>query len=86
MSTAIVLLFSLPNPTKADFADPSNCVYDNDIDMASDEDEPSLQGGSGEEGVGSLGATHVEEMLEPPMTRSCSATGSLGCNEAHFYQ
>ena len=76
-------------PLKTTCFNPYNWVYDDDIDMDTDEDDSSPQGGcveGGDEGVGCSGSTSPEEMLEPPMTRSRDATRSSGLNEFHFYQ
>ncbi|KAJ8423421.1 hypothetical protein Cgig2_032671 [Carnegiea gigantea] len=71
-------LFPLSNPTKTNCADSSNWVYEDAIDMESDEEEPQPQegdiggGGGGIEGVaGSFGAIPPDEqMYEPLLTRS----------------
>jgi len=86
------LLFPLPNPTKTNCFDPSNWVYDDDIDMEMDEDEPQAQEsniGGGEGGVGSSRAQVIppeEEGYDPLLTRSHTEMASSGFNEAHFYQ
>ena len=83
------LLFQLPNPSKTTYSYPSNWVYDDDIDMDTDEDNSAPQewhAGGGEGGAGCSGSIPPEDMIEHPMTQSCIAAGSLGFNKAHFYQ
>jgi len=83
------LLIQLPHPSKTTCSDPSNWVYDDDTNMDTDKDASSPQeghAGGGEGGGGCLGSALSEEILKPPMTRSRNAGGSLGFNEAHFYQ
>jgi len=89
-------LFPLPNLTKTNCADVSNWVYEDAIDMESDEEEPQPQGGDiggsgdgyGAEGVARSSRTILpdEEMYEPPLTRSHAKASSSSFNEAHFYQ
>ncbi|KAJ8429038.1 hypothetical protein Cgig2_016943 [Carnegiea gigantea] len=89
-------LFPLLNPTKTNCMDASNWVYEDAIDMESDEEEPQPQGGDiggggGGDGVeGVAGSSRAilpdEEMYEPPLTRSHTEASSSGFNEAHFYQ
>ncbi|KAJ8438044.1 hypothetical protein Cgig2_014173 [Carnegiea gigantea] len=86
------LFFPLPNPTKATCSNPFKWVYDDDIHMETDEDDPQSQGGNvigSKGGVGSSRAQAVPakgERYDPPLTRSHTEMGSLGFNEAHFCQ
>ncbi|KAJ8421259.1 hypothetical protein Cgig2_033944 [Carnegiea gigantea] len=65
-------------------------MYDDDIDMKIDEDDPQPQGGNdvgGVGGVGSLRALAIPpkgERYDPLLTRSHSKVGSLGFNKAHM--
>ncbi|KAJ8445198.1 hypothetical protein Cgig2_024404 [Carnegiea gigantea] len=75
--------------------DACNWVYDNDIDVKSDEERAQPQGRAIGGSVGSGGMEDVaggsgvvppeEEMYEPPLTRSCTEANSSGFNEAQFY-
>lgn len=88
-------LFALPNLARTTCADPSNWVYDDDIDVESDEKQAQPQGGDVSGGVsgvrmkdvvGSSGAVpHDEVMLDPLMTRSRAAVSSSGFDVTHFY-
>ena len=81
-------LFPLPNPTNTNYANPSNWTYNNEVDMETDDYEPSPKGGNvrGDKGgVGSSGATHAKAIFDPPMTSSCNVAGSSWCNKDYFY-
>jgi len=70
----------LLNPSKTNCAYASNWSHNNVVDMETNEGEPPCQGGSvnsSEEGFGSLGATLIEQMLEPSMTKARSVAGVL---------
>ena len=62
------LLFPLQNPTKTTYCDPSNWVYDDDIDKEIVELGPLPKrgnAGGGDRGASALGATPPDEMLDP---------------------
>jgi len=81
----------LSNPTKITCSDPFNWVYDDDIDMETNKDDPKAQGGNVASDEGGVGGSRPqatpleEETYDPHLTRSHTEAGSSGFNEAHFY-